>query len=535
MQEYPSITLSDLKIRTKDKKLVTFQPNPVQIRYLDLLNKDYPAFDWRNGIYTLCGIREDVLKARQQGMSTLWLALYFLDTINNPLTQTIILAHDAQSTEKLFKIVHRFYENLPKDKRRPKKYSNRREIEFSDIDSGIYVGTAGGSGVGRGGTLNNVHMSERAFWKDGDEVETGLLEAVPVDGNVTRETTANGMNDYYAERQRARNGESNFKPRFFGWYLHPEYCLQPEPGFVRTTEEEECTIAYNLSNEQLAWRRNKARDLKEKFPQEYPATEEEAFIASGTPYFDAAKLLEISRHLEHIATLDIEVPGEYTTLRRLAANGGLQVWQTPQPCRIYIISADTAEGIDDHGEHDYDSADVWDAATWEQVAHLHGRWDTNEYGIALAQLGQWFNTALLAIERNNHGHAVINAALFQANYPEARHGEMNGLYFHQEYDENRKPVARRPGWPTTPKTKYLALDQLATATADGDIKLRCRETIGEMMTFVKLPGGKAGADGAGHDDRVSSAAIGAALLNFRPRRPWWQDRATLTALRGSEH
>src|SRR5579871_2009489 len=190
------VFLSDLHIRTKDKQLAPLVPNAVQTLYLDMLQSAHEGFDWRNGIYTLRGVREDILKARQEGMSTLWLALYFLDTINIPLTQTIILAHDTDTTERLFKIVHRFYEHLPPHKKRPKKYSSRREIEFADIDSIIAVGTAGGDAVGRGGTINNVHMSERAFWPGVDggvELEMGLMEAVPLDGNITRETTANGL------------------------------------------------------------------------------------------------------------------------------------------------------------------------------------------------------------------------------------------------------------------------------------------------------------------------------------------------------
>src|SRR5215471_21608718 len=83
-RQLPAITFADLKIRTKERQLVTFAPNDVQETYLDLLAAEYEEFDWKNGVYRLRGAREDVLKARQQGLSTLWLALFFLDTVNNP-------------------------------------------------------------------------------------------------------------------------------------------------------------------------------------------------------------------------------------------------------------------------------------------------------------------------------------------------------------------------------------------------------------------------------------------------------------------
>jgi hypothetical protein len=162
---------------------------------------------------------------------------------------------------------------------------------------------------------------------------------------------------------------------------------------------------------------------------------------------------------------------------------------------------------------------VFDAETWEQVAHLHGKWDTHEWGLMLAELGFWYNTALLGIERNNHGHAVINAALHTAKYPPTHSkGGCHGLYFHQEYDEVKKTSSQRPGWPTTVKTKYFALDGLASSLDERSLKLRSRHTVSELLTFVKLPGGKAGGEGKCHDDAVTSCAIADALLKLRPRR-----------------
>ena len=136
----------------------------------------------------------------------------------------------------------------------------------------------------------------------------------------------------------------------------------------------------------------------------------------------------------------------------------------------------------------------------------------------LAELGFWYNTALLGIERNNHGHAVINAALYTAHYPEAMNDNSTGLYMHQEYDEKKRPTVRRPGYPTSSRAvKFLMLDELASAVENKEFHARSPQLIGEMLRFVKLPGGKAGAE-MGHDDRVMDAAIVRRMLNLRPRR-----------------
>lgn len=502
----PRVTFADLKIRTKNKRIITFEPNAVQVKYLDEL-----CPEWRKGIFDLKGLRELILKARQQGFSTLILAIYFCLTLNEDNTQTIVIAHDINSTVLLFQMVKRFYEHLPADKKIPTKYANRREFMWDEIGSYFFVGTAGSGEFGRGGTINNIHASEVAFWSLGEDIVAGLLQAVPTDGNIFVESTANGIGNYYQiEYEAATNGDSVFTPRFFAWFENPEYRLAITAPFVRTDEESALAERFNLDDEQLNWRRVKSKELREKFPQEYPSTQEEAFISSGHPYFDRETITSLLSRCRPALEIDPPTPG--SLLAR--AWKDLAVYIAPVAGRGYILSADTAEGLTAVGDPDYDSASVWDAETYEQVAHLHGRWDTHEFGLLLAELGRWYNNALLGIERNNHGHAVINSAMHSADYPAMQPGTCSGLYFHEEYDARTNVKSHKPGWPTTPKTKYFALDGLASSIATDDMKINSKEMLGELLRYVKLPGGKAGGEAGSHDDRVMDAAIGDALLKL---------------------
>ena len=543
VKEVAPVTFADLKIRTKDKRLIPFVPNEVQTRYLDMLTEAYKpvcGFDWRNNVYTLRGIREDVLKARQQGMSTLWLALYFLDTINTPLTESHVYAHDGETTGKLFRVVHRFYENLPAHKKRPKRFSNRREIVFTDTDSGVYVGMVGGTALGRGVTVNNAHLSERAWNDNYAELETGLLEAIPRDGNVTRETTANGYNEYYAERQREHRGESRFVPRFFGWNLHSEYTIpvgsqhstqqdnvgRRFTGIIPSDEERRLAESYGLSEGQILWRREKVKDLKEKFPQEYPISETEAFLASGNPYFNRSRLLEIQQEIEAQSEpiLDFVFPyDKFPNLRKLYAEGKLKLYKLPREDHYYVIGADAAEGLTQDDRRDFCCCDVLDAETWEQCATLHGQWDEHIFGLICAELGYFYGVALLGIERNYHGVAVLNAALHSGDYPAQVGRGCSGLYFHdtallEKRNETATEKTRKAGWPTTPQTKVFALSKLEEGLETKDLTLNDPETVKECLTFVHLPGGKAGGEAGMHDDRVISLAIACALLNLRFER-----------------
>lgn len=503
----PIVLLSDLKIRTKDKRLVPLRPNDVQEMYLDILTEQYASFDWRRQKYDLKGAREDILKARQEGLSTLWLALYFLDTINTPLTQTLIIAHDAETTEKLFKIIHRFYENLPREKRRPKKYSSKREIEFSDIDSIIAVGTAGGKGVGRGGTVNNIHESERAFWERGDVLETGLLESLAPDGNVTRETTANGLNEYYEEYQRSKRGESRFRARFFGWNLQHEYRISGVGGMVSdvipTAEESVLRSSYGLDDAQLRWRREKIKDLKTKFPQEYPINDIEAFLASGNPRFNRDFLYRLLQGLDTVAER-IETPDNSEW------SGTVTTYLEPEEDRKYLITADVSEGLNADGKHDNSVAHVYDRETWEQVAHyVSGIAEPHDYGLDLATLGRLYNTAVICVERNNPGHSVLNTLENTCNYP--------SIYAHIAYDEEMKPTLPRNGFPTTTRTKPEACGDLASIIEemnDGNVGFLWNhpKTIEELIHFVKKEGKKMEAESGSNDDEVSCCWMAAALM-----------------------
>lgn len=507
------VVLSDLKIRTKERELIPFTPNVVQHKYLDLLQPG-----WTQDTIRLAGVRDIILKARQEGITTLFCMLYLMDTLNQPYTHTVVIGNDAENTEKIFQMVQRAFNALPADKRPHSKHASKREFYWPEIDSSYYVGTAGDRDFGRGLTVNNVHCTEVATWPDAKSILSGLLQAVPASGNACLETTAKGVGNYYhTEYELAQEGESNFTPRFFGWPELPEYQTQPPPGWAPTEDEIAYGKVWNLSLEQLCWRRGKVKELKGDMPQEYPICPEEAFLSTGHHYFNNEKLVE----LRNECPTELPIQKVHKTLATLRRKE-LIIYEPPKKGRMYVLGADTAEGIDDEGNHDYCSADVLDFETLEQVAHLHGRWDTHDYGIMLANLGKWFNMAWLIVERNNHGHAVLNSILHSTDYPRMTPEDpYHGLYYHREFDQTKRMRVRRPGWPSNVQTKFFALDALASWVEEEEIGLNNRASIREMMNYVKLPGGKAEAQKGQKDDRVISLAViaGAMAQRRKPSAP----------------
>src|SRR3954465_12210589 len=88
------------------------------------------------------GRKNIMLKARQLGMTTSVAARFFIETITRPGTLTVMVAHDQRSAEDIFRMVHRFQENLPEEMRlgalKPSR-ANVRQLVWPALRTGRYV------------------------------------------------------------------------------------------------------------------------------------------------------------------------------------------------------------------------------------------------------------------------------------------------------------------------------------------------------------------------------------------------------------
>jgi hypothetical protein len=124
--------------------------------------------------------------------------------------------------------------------------------------------------------------------------------------------------------------------------------------------------------------------------------------------------------------------------------------------------------------------------------------------------GRLFNWACLAVERNNHGHSVINT-LETSQYPQ--------VYRHLEYDQGGTISYLRPGFPTDVKTRPMIVDALDTAIRSGALSDPDPNFWRECSTFQRGPTGKPEALPNCKDDRVMAAAIGVYLCTLG-RNAW---------------
>lgn len=278
-----------LKIKDKDGQLRPFIFNRAQ-RYLhDRLEAQRQRTGW---------VRALVGKGRQGGVSTYVGGRFFHRTTMHKGVECFILTHEQDATDNLFEMVERFHEHSPF--KPSTSHDNAKELVFDKLDSGYSVGTAGTKARGRGKTVHLLHGSEVAHWTNAADHFAGVVQAVPgrPGTEIILESTASGpWGEFYERWQQAEAGIGDYEAIFAPWYWTEDYTRDVPPGWAPDEEESEYQRLFGLTDGQMVWRRAKVAELKDPnlFKQEYPATANEMFEATGRASYIPATLVMAAR------------------------------------------------------------------------------------------------------------------------------------------------------------------------------------------------------------------------------------------------
>jgi hypothetical protein len=404
------------------------------------------------------------------------------------------------------------HETVPEVLKPETKYSSKKELVFAGRRSGIQVATAGGKGIGRGETLQCMHLSEVAFWpvKFARANFNGLIKCVPKKkGNGTCcfvESTAQGMGNQFHELwDGAVKGENDFWPFFSAWFESDEYRADPPKGFERTPDEQDLAKKYGLDDAQLYWRRLEvARDGLDHFKQEYPCCAEEAFLTSGRPVFIQERIHDmLAKASEPKKLMAVEQAtnesGEVVWKLQENPRGELSVYHDLDPAETYVIGADVSIGIRDKENSDWCVAQILDSKK-RQVAVWRGQVTPDYYARVLTTLGYYYNVAKIAPERNGHGLLVCVRIWKDQLYPNVFTDVKEGS---QEGDRETLDV----GFQTNISSKPLIIDKLRGEVRLGEIEINDRTTLSEMLSFISTDSGKMQAEEGCNDDCVMALAI----------------------------
>lgn len=488
-----------IKIRDKKNNIVPLVLNEPQLKYYNVIKEMYQQRK---------PIRIIILKARQMGFSTETEAIIFKNVVTHHNYNAGIVAHKEDSTANLFNMSKRMLEYLPEDIKPERKKSNAKELVFNNeqgtgLDSRMKVMTAGGKGIGRSDTFTALHLSELAFWEGDKKVTmTGLLQAVPntPDSMIIIESTANGY-EYFKEMwDSAVAGENDFYPLFVGWNELKEYSM-PYTGFDLTQEERDLQKQYNLTLEQLSWRRwciknNCSNDINQ-FKQEYPICPEEAFLSTGNCYFNKENIINrINTAPEPLVRGKFTCYYDGIRIRNQKFleqdDGNIKIYEYPQKRVPYVLGGDTAgEGSD------FFTAHVINNITGKQVAVLKQQYNEIEYVKQVYCLGMFYNCALIGLENNFSTYPTQKLA--ELNYP--------NQFVRKKEDQYNNKYEKSYGFKTTTITRPYILGQLQEIVHDNIDVIQDKDTLREMLTFIVNDKGRAEAEEGYHDDLVMALAI----------------------------
>lgn len=385
-----------------------------------------------------------ILKARQLGMTWLVLCFVLWKMIYRPVFTALLFSR--RETEAIYLLgqqrLRGIYAHLP-------KWMRSRQI-VTDA-SHEWILSNGSVAYGFPTTAGDSYTAGFAFVDEADLVPNlnQLMNAVKptIDGGggmtlLSRVDKSTPNSEFKRIYRGARAHENGWNAIFLPWNCRPG----------RDAEW------YEMQSKDILSRTGSLDDLY----QQYPATDEEALMPPmldrRIPFSWLAKCTDL---IPKIDNPKLSLPM-------------LRVYREPSYMQEYIIGVDPAEG----NPHSDDSvAIVLNLNTLEQCAVLSGKVEPEVLTGYVTSLSNWYNSAKVLTERNNHGHVVI--AVLNDD-PTMRSRIMKGI------DGNF-------GWVSSSRGKALMYDALVEELRNSAVIIHDEETKTQLAniegTTLKAPEG----------------------------------------------
>lgn len=280
----------------------------------------------------------------------------------------------------------------------------------------------------------------------------------------------------------AKQGKNGWFPVFLPWMAHPGRD----------------TAWYERQRQDILSRTGSLDDLYEQ----YPETDAQALS---------------SRTLDkRIPPMWLEACYSEKTELPVRKNMGLPnvvIYEYPYPGVRYVVGADPAEG---NPGSDDSSITVLDVATGEEVLSMAGKFEPTVFASYISTISRIYNYAPVMVERNNHGHSVIQWLEEHARRTRLLLG--HDADTHKKDKKSRKRQKRiKAGWLSSTLGKtilYTLCTEFFRENANFDNPTEgSRKVIHNLATLTQLSSIEAASLSAptgDHDDRADSFALAVA-------------------------
>lgn len=485
-----------------------------------------------------------ILKGRQLGITTICIALDLYWSFKNKGMSGSLVTHTEEAREMFRATIDLYMAGLPDKWKVPIEKHNRTHLVLKNRSRFSYqvAGTRKNSKLGKGQALTFLHATEVSEF--GDEEGMASLEASLAESNPDRlfvfETTAQGYNHFFDMWENARDAQSQ-RAIFIGWWRNQFYTKKKgsaeyrvywdgklSPDERKWVSEIKKLYDFDVSDEQMAWWRwnmnEKTRDEQLMY-QNFPPTEDYAFIKSGSNFFSASRINDEYK-------LAIKIPHqnfrfilrenfEDTELSQCSEKlSNLKIWDFPQAGGHYVIGADPAYGSSEWADRFCASVYRCYSDGMDQVAEFNTA-DCSPYQFAWvicylagAYMTNPNSTCMLNLELNGPGQAVLTEMnqlkrIAANSRTDSARGVLNVVANIQNFMYKRQDTFGAPSayhTMTNSREKERMFNCFKDGFERGMIKVRSGGCIDEMKNIVREDG-FLGAPGRGKDDRIVASGL----------------------------
>lgn len=386
------------------------------------------------------------LKARQLGMT--WLCLLgrvLHKLLFEPIATALLFSRrDAEATDLLARVKQAF-RRLP---------DWMRGIAGGEVVSNDHVWQLGNGSIARAfpTTAGDSYTASIAFCDEFDLVEnqgdliTAVKPTIDAGGQMIlvsradKDRPGSTFKNIYLE---AKKGLRRWRAVFLPWWVRPDRSPQWYQEKVQESMATDGTL--------------------DQVYEQYPSSDVEALAQkSGNKRLPAPWLVQVYQERTPLK------------MRKAPAVPGLLIYTPPSEGLKYVGGVDPAEG---NPTSDESCATFVEMLTGKQMAVIAGKFQPEEMAGFVKQVADWYHKAKILPERNNHGHAFIQA--YGGDLLAGTDG--------------------KTGWLTTRSSKTLCYDNAATHLQQQDCGIADLETFTQLGS---IEGANLSAPEGWHDDRA---------------------------------
>ena len=439
-----------IKIVSLDEGLVPFKMYDFQEKLINNFHKSR---------FNICKM------PRQTGKSTTAVSYLLHYIVFNDSVNVGILANKAATARELLGRLQTAYENLPKWMQQGILSWNKGSMELEN-GSKILAASTSASAV-RGMSFNIIFLDEFAFVPN-HIAEAFFSSVYPTitSGKSTKVimvSTPCGMNHFYRYWHDAQRGKNEYTATEVHWSEVPGRDAKWKEQTIKNTSEQQFKVEFECE-----------------------------FLGSVDTLISVVKL----------RNLVFEDP--------VQNNGkGLVIYENPIKGNDYIITVDTARGID----HDYSCFIVFDITSFPHKTVA--RYRNNEikpmlFPNIIMDVANAYNQAYVLIEINDIGEQVASIMNYDLEYENLLMCAMRGRNG-QQVGSGFSGSKTQMGVRMTAAVKKLGCSNLKTLMEDDKIETHDYDIIAELTTFVQKKQSWEAEDGC-HDDLAMCLVIFAWLV-----------------------